>query len=635
MKKFLLGSLLLLPSLAAAQDNAFVPVNPAEPSRYYNAASRITQSSYAAADPHTASPSESAGTITSRTTAMQTELDAIGANGNGALPLYPGLYQINTVDIPTLTALVGAGPDSTVIRANTSLGTSAAPVNVIQLKDYDTWAGRYFTGLVTGTGTTLTVTNGVWPSWAASGTVHINGADYEVSTRDSDTQLTLESSLSPAVTSEEYFVNLTGFDEGTASHVGSTITIAGAVSALPAWIADAANTVTFETNNETLTIDTRVSDTVFTTTTTPTAFSAGEKYTIGWLPAAWTNNVQNADDLPLRPLVGEFFLNGGHDNNDDPTNDAGESTLRHGIALAGRGPIIRNVHMSHLPGFGIVTGRGTTSHYGQVERKDGPVEPRIDHCSIRQSFGGVCITGGADGFISELVCGGAIRDQGLLMLSGGAWMVHNYHAFGCDVGLEVGPENGEHHFTGITQAETCRTYGIWVRGGAGTTFDVIKGFDNTGPTLKADTRVEVGTLAIEHDESSEYAVELNSSGCNIESGHIVFGTTGADGILIENDNHLVRLSFGGAGGVNGDVVAWIGDTTTVDDSQISIEGQFLKPGAVVNIENIGSGNTFVITGGTVANPLTVQVEESQATAELDNTFILGPHISVSWGVVLP
>lgn len=46
---------------------------------------------------------------------------------------------------------------------------------------------------------TLATTDGtVWPSWAAAGSIRVNDVAYKVSTRDSNTQLTLDATLTPA-----------------------------------------------------------------------------------------------------------------------------------------------------------------------------------------------------------------------------------------------------------------------------------------------------------------------------------------------------------------------------------------------------------------------------------------------------
>ena len=49
----------------------------------------------------------------------------------------------------------------------------------------------YITGTIAVTAGVVTLTGGTFPAWAASGQLAIGGTDYEVSTRDSGTQLTL------------------------------------------------------------------------------------------------------------------------------------------------------------------------------------------------------------------------------------------------------------------------------------------------------------------------------------------------------------------------------------------------------------------------------------------------------------
>lgn len=60
----------------------------------------------------------------------------------------------------------------------------------------------YSTGTVAYNNSTraLTLTGGTWPSWAASGNVRINDVISKVSTRDSDTVLTLDATLNPGQT---------------------------------------------------------------------------------------------------------------------------------------------------------------------------------------------------------------------------------------------------------------------------------------------------------------------------------------------------------------------------------------------------------------------------------------------------
>lgn len=51
----------------------------------------------------------------------------------------------------------------------------------------------YSTGTVTIVGGVVTLASGTWPTWAADGEVEVDGVSYTVSTRDSGTQVTLDS----------------------------------------------------------------------------------------------------------------------------------------------------------------------------------------------------------------------------------------------------------------------------------------------------------------------------------------------------------------------------------------------------------------------------------------------------------
>ena len=81
--------------------------------------------------------------------------------------------------------------------------------NWLITQDEIAFVAGYDTGTVaiTNGSSTLTLTTGVWPSWAASGEVFLNGRYYRVLTRDSDTQLTLEGTwVYDAITAETYVI---------------------------------------------------------------------------------------------------------------------------------------------------------------------------------------------------------------------------------------------------------------------------------------------------------------------------------------------------------------------------------------------------------------------------------------------
>lgn len=62
----------------------------------------------------------------------------------------------------------------------------------------------YSTGTVTVSSGVVTLVGGVFPAWAASGVIKIDGRHYKVSTRDSNTQLTLQTSSVTIATASGY-----------------------------------------------------------------------------------------------------------------------------------------------------------------------------------------------------------------------------------------------------------------------------------------------------------------------------------------------------------------------------------------------------------------------------------------------
>lgn len=70
------------------------------------------------------------------------------------------------------------------------------------------FSGYYSTGTITISGTTVTLTGGTWPSWAASGKLQLNGKFYRITTRTSATVLVLTDTYSdtPAITAAGYVI---------------------------------------------------------------------------------------------------------------------------------------------------------------------------------------------------------------------------------------------------------------------------------------------------------------------------------------------------------------------------------------------------------------------------------------------
>ncbi len=65
----------------------------------------------------------------------------------------------------------------------------------------------YSTGTISATtGGVVTLSGGTFPSWAASGELHVNGVSYTISTRDSDTQVTLDDASITAIAAGTTYV---------------------------------------------------------------------------------------------------------------------------------------------------------------------------------------------------------------------------------------------------------------------------------------------------------------------------------------------------------------------------------------------------------------------------------------------
>lgn len=67
-----------------------------------------------------------------------------------------------------------------------------------------TTTAPYDTGTITIAAGVVTLTGGVFPSWAASGLLRVNNRYYSVATRDSNTQITLDSTSTTIATASSY-----------------------------------------------------------------------------------------------------------------------------------------------------------------------------------------------------------------------------------------------------------------------------------------------------------------------------------------------------------------------------------------------------------------------------------------------
>lgn len=73
----------------------------------------------------------------------------------------------------------------------------------------------YFTGTVTISSGVVTLANGTWPAWAATAAINVAGSLYNVSTRDSDTQLTLDDTSVSAAAGSSYALAQSTQDDAT------------------------------------------------------------------------------------------------------------------------------------------------------------------------------------------------------------------------------------------------------------------------------------------------------------------------------------------------------------------------------------------------------------------------------------
>lgn len=116
-------------------------------------------------------------------------------------------------DYTVLTASEAARVDR-IVDAGLRQFTNPPPVNgrvhqwsFLEILETMTLNAPYSTGTVTIVAGVVTLASGTWPSWAASGELTIDGADYPVSTRDSGTQITLEDTTLAASAGTEYAIH--------------------------------------------------------------------------------------------------------------------------------------------------------------------------------------------------------------------------------------------------------------------------------------------------------------------------------------------------------------------------------------------------------------------------------------------
>lgn len=93
-----------------------------------------------------------------------------------------------------------------------SVGGKAHSWSFLRRNATITLQAPYSTGTVAVASGVVTLTTGTWPSWAADGQLEIDGTDYEVSTRDSGTQLTLVDTSLNVTAGETYTLHKDDYD---------------------------------------------------------------------------------------------------------------------------------------------------------------------------------------------------------------------------------------------------------------------------------------------------------------------------------------------------------------------------------------------------------------------------------------
>lgn len=116
--------------------------------------------------------------------------------------------------------------------------------------------GPYTTGTIAISGTTVTLSGGTWPTWAASADLIVGGTAYQIASRDSDTQLTIGTSATVAAGTayslNRYVYALHGaeprtYSAGTITAANDpTVTLSGGV--WPEWVVGATLTYASSVN---------------------------------------------------------------------------------------------------------------------------------------------------------------------------------------------------------------------------------------------------------------------------------------------------------------------------------------------------------------------------------------------------
>ncbi len=98
--------------------------------------------------------------------------------------------------------------------------------NFLKPVDQMTFTAPYETGTIEIVAGVVTLTGGTFPTWAASGDLEVNGASYEVSTRDGNTQVTLVDTTVAVSSGASYSLKRLAYDLPDAfAHMVGTMTL--------------------------------------------------------------------------------------------------------------------------------------------------------------------------------------------------------------------------------------------------------------------------------------------------------------------------------------------------------------------------------------------------------------------------
>lgn len=154
-------------------------------------------------------------------------------------------------------------------------------------------------------------------------------------------------------------------------------------------------------------------------------------------------------------------------------------------------------------------------------------------------------------------------------------------------------------------------------------------FQPLGAALVADYPVHVRSCYIKNQSSNGFVIDLDWGGCTL-SGTINATATTCDGILVDSDGAKIVVDYLGNGNGSTSFALHVGKTKTVDGA--SVKMHFTGTSQVVQIENIGNGNEFVFSGAGG----TINIEDDYATFDGNGNTIKWNRETqtVAWGATI-